>query len=101
LVNRLLLPIRSLLAPQIRFINLKQPTLFVLNLALLNALQGLEQLDANGTGFAGCVLIGELLALGFVRDRLDRNKSRRGTSRENFLEVVEFRIWDLHKSVWR
>jgi hypothetical protein len=95
LVNRLALPIYSLLAPQLRLVDLEQPALLVLNFALLDAFQGLQELDANRAGFAGRVLVSELLALGLVCDGFDRNESRRGTSSENFLEVVEFRVRDL------
>jgi hypothetical protein len=95
MVNRILLGVLTLFPPQVRLVHLEQPVLLVLDLALLDALQCLEELDANGTGLAGGVLVSELLALGFVCNRLDRNKSRRGTSSEDFLEFTEFRVRDL------
>lgn len=84
-----------LLAKLLRLLYLEKPALLVFNLSLLDSFQSCEKLLAYWAWFLLCLCIHELVVLRWESDRLDRNKSRRGSRSEDFIKGLEFVIGNL------
>lgn len=80
-------------------LDLEQPFLAVLNLALLNALERGEQLGANWAWVLRSGRVGEFLSLRFQLNRFDGNNRSCGTTGQDLIEGLELLIWDLCSSV--
>lgn len=71
------------------------PAELVLDLAALDALQLLEELDAHGTGLVAAVLELELVVLGAHGDALDGDESGGGAGGHDLVESLDFVVFDL------
>jgi hypothetical protein len=95
LINSLFRSIGLSLAPLLRFWNIAQPVLLVLDPALLDALKRCEKLDTAWSRLLRRSWVRELVALGRECDGLDRDESGSGSGRKDLVECREFFVWDL------
>lgn len=71
------------------------PAELVLDLAALDALELLEELDADGTRLVAAVLELELVVLGAHGDALDGNEGGGGAGGHDLVECLDFVVFDL------
>jgi hypothetical protein len=84
-----------LLSKLLWLLYLEEPALLVLNLALLDTLQSREESLACWAWFLLCLCICEFVVLRGQSDRLDGNKSRRGSCSKYFVKGLQLVIGDL------